>query len=104
MNFIEALMESVDEALSVLGEESKQTVYLHLEKKHNLRKQDIPYKIEEFSEALELLFGNAAKIVQVLIMKSLFKKIKQPIALLATSKTLDFNDYIQSTRIVNLVR
>ena len=102
MNFIEALRESVDEALSYLGEEAKQAVYCHLDQKYGLTRLEIPYRIEEFSEALELLFGTAAKILQTLIMKALFKKIRQPIQLLGNPKNLDFNSYIQSTRVTNL--
>jgi len=102
MNFIEALRESVDEALSYLGEEAKQVVYCHLDQKYGLTRLEIPYRIEEFSEALELLFGTAAKILQTLIMKALFKKIRQPIQLLGNPKNLDFNSYIQSTRVTNL--
>lgn len=102
MNFIEALRESVDEALSYLGEEAKQVVYCHLDQKYGLTRLEIPYRIEEFSEALELLFGTAAKILQTLMMKALFKKIRQPIQLLGNPKNLDFNSYIQSTRVTNL--
>jgi hypothetical protein len=102
MNFIEALSESVDEALSYLGEEAKQVVYCHLEQKYGLTRLEIPYRIEEFSEALELLFGTAAKILQTLMMKALFKRIRKPIQLLGNPNNLDFNSYIQSTRVTNL--
>jgi hypothetical protein len=102
MNFIEALRESVDEALSYLGEEAKQVVYCHLDHKYGLTQREIPYRIEEFSEAIEHVFGTAAKILQTLIMKAMFKKIRQPIRLLGNPKNLDFKTYIQSTRITNL--
>jgi len=102
MSFIEALKEAVDEALSLLGEEAKQAVYCHLNRKHGLTRHEIPYRIEEFSEALEILFGTAAKILQALIMKELYKKIKKPIQILGNSTNLDFNSYIESARIANL--
>jgi hypothetical protein len=104
MIFIEALRDSVDEALSYLGEESKQVVFCHLDRKYGLTRLEIPYRIEEFSEAMERVFGNAAKILQALIMKALFKKIRQPIQLLGSANNLDFNSYIQSTRVTNLCR
>ncbi|MDG6223005.1 MAG: hypothetical protein QCH99_07090 [Candidatus Bathyarchaeota archaeon] len=102
MDFVEALADSVDEALSVLGDQAKQVVYLYLENIHGLKKNDIPYQIDQFSNGLELLFGSAAAIIQSLIMKSLFRKIKKPIKLVGKPDSLEFNDYIQSTRIANL--
>jgi len=102
MNFIHALQESVDEALSTLGEEGKQAVYNYLEKNHNLPKEEIPYRIEKFSEALETLFGTASKILQTLIMRYLFKRIRQPIKIVGKQESFDFNNYIQSARITNI--
>jgi hypothetical protein len=101
MNFIEALRESVDDALSVLGEEAKQAIYCYL-RKCGLTQHEIPYRIDEFSEALEALFGTAAKIIQTLIMKELYKRIKKPIEILGNSTNLSFKSYIESTRVANL--
>jgi hypothetical protein len=102
MNFIQALQEAIDEALSTLGEEGKQAVYHHLERKYNLPKEEIPYRIERFSEVLETLFGTAAKILQTLIMKYLFKRIRQPIKIIGKQESFNFNSYIQSARIANI--
>jgi len=102
MNFIEALREAVDDALSLLGEEAKQAIYCHLNRKYGLTRHEIPYRIEEFSEALEILFGTAAKILQTLIMKELYKKIKKTIQIFANPTILEFNSYIESTRVANL--
>ena len=102
MNFIEALQESIDEALSVLGKESKQTIYHYLETNYGLTKHEIPYRIDEFSKAIELVFGTAAQMLQTLIMKNLFKKIDQPIKLLGDPENFNFNTYIASTRIANI--
>ena len=100
--FIEDLREAIDEALSLLGEAAKQAVYCHLNRKYGLTQQEIPYRIEEFSEALESLFGTAAQLLQTLIMKELYKKIKKSIRILGNSTNLDFNSYIESTRVANL--
>ncbi len=102
MNFIQALQEAIDEALSTLGEEGKQTVYLYLEKNYNLPKEEIPYRTEKFSDALETLFGTASKILQTLIMKYLFKRIRQPIKIIGKQEGFNFNNYIQSARIANI--
>jgi hypothetical protein len=88
--------------LSTLGEEGKQAVYRHLERKHDLSREEIPYRIEAFSEALETLFGTASKILQALIMKYMFKRIRHPIKLVGKQEDFDFNTSIQSARIANI--
>lgn len=104
MTFIESLREAIDDTLSLLGEEAKQTVYNHIQRKYGITRHEIPYRIEEFSEALETLFGTAAKILQILIMKELYKKIRKPVQILANPTNLEFNSYIEATRVANLCR
>lgn len=103
MNFIDALRESVDEALSILGTESKQVVYDYLENNYSLHRASIPHRIDEFSKAIELLFGTAAIIIQTQIMKSLFKRINEPINMVGKPNELDFTRYIQSARVANVL-
>ena len=69
------LLEAVDEAFSTLGESVKASIYFHLEHKFIIPKQDIPYRIDDFSDALERIFGVAAKHLEILIMKKLHEKI-----------------------------
>ncbi|GAH09178.1 unnamed protein product, partial [marine sediment metagenome] len=57
MGFEEVLLEAIDEGLSMLGESGKQAIYLHLGKSLKMNRQDIPYRIEEFADAIEKLFG-----------------------------------------------
>ena len=70
------LLDTLDEALSALGETVKETVYFHLKQKFLIAKQEIPYKIEDFSDALEQIFGSGARTLEVLIMTKLHQKIK----------------------------
>ncbi len=69
------LVEAVDDAFSTLGENVKTSIYYHLEHKLIIPKQDIPYRIEDFSDALERIFGIAAKHLEILIMKKLHEKV-----------------------------
>jgi hypothetical protein len=73
--FEAVLLEAVDEAFSSLGESVKASIYFHLEQKFIIPKQDIPYKIDDFSDALERIFGMATKHLEILIMKKLHDKI-----------------------------
>jgi hypothetical protein len=73
--FEAVLLEAVDEAFLSLGESVKASIYFHLEHKFIIPKQDIPYRIDDFSDALERIFGVAAKYLEILIMKKLHEKI-----------------------------
>ena len=75
-NFEELLLEAIDEALSSLGESSKTATYINLEKKFNIPKQTIPIQIEDFSGALNKLFGLGAKYIEILCMKNLNRKLQ----------------------------
>lgn len=74
-NFEKLLLEAVDEGLSSLGESSKQAIYFHLEKGFNIKKQEIPFKIEAFASAIEKIFGLGANFLEILIMKRLYEKL-----------------------------
>jgi hypothetical protein len=74
-SFQQILLEAIDEALSSLGENVKTSVYFHLEKRFKVKHQDIPQKIEDFSEALEQIFGPGARHLEILFIKSIHKKI-----------------------------
>ncbi len=73
--FEAVLLEAVDEAFLSLGENVKTSIYFHLEHEFIFPKQDIPYRIDDFSNALERIFGVAAKYLEILIMKKLQKKV-----------------------------
>jgi len=73
--FEAVLLEAIDNAFSSLGESVKTSIYFHLEHKFIIPKQDIPYRIDDFSETLELIFGVAAKHLEILIMRELHEKI-----------------------------
>ena len=73
--FNEALLDSIDEALSALGEDAKKSIYIYFEIKFFMAKQDIPKKINDFSRGLEELFGSGAQSLELLIMKNLHKKV-----------------------------
>jgi hypothetical protein len=82
-NFEKLLMESVDEALTSLGESAKQAIYFHLEDKFKISKEEIPRRIEDFAEGIEKIFGLGAHFIEILIMKKLYEKI---------GKSLEWNE------------
>ena len=98
-DFKELLLEAIDAALSLLGDSSKQVVYFYLEKNFNVKKQDIPDKIEEFTIVIERLFGHGAKILEIEIMKNLFVKIGSAFEYFPEKDDLLFVEYIDAARI-----
>jgi hypothetical protein len=74
--FNEVLLQSIDEALVALGEKAKEGLYFHLQHKFDLSKSDIPDHIGDFTSALERIFGQGAEQIEILIMKSLNKRVE----------------------------
>lgn len=99
MNFEEDLLEAIDEGLSLLGESSKQALYFHLEKTFKMNRLDIPYRIEEFTDAVEKIFGSGAKILEIQIMKCLFKKVGYTFKHYPKQKNLTFTEYIAAVKL-----
>jgi len=92
--FEEFLLEAIDEGLSVLGESAKQAVYCHLGKTFKMNRLDIPYRLEEFTDAVEKIFGAGAKILEIQIMKCLFKKVGHTFKNYPRPKDLTFTEYV----------
>jgi len=96
-DFDELLLEAVDEGLSSIGESSKQAIYFYLETVFNLKRHEIPYKIEDFAVAIEKIFGQGAKCLEILIMNHLYEKIERPIQL-HEPKNFTFTSYVTAAR------
>ena len=74
--FDAVLLEAIDTAFTALGQNVKFSIYFNLETKFSLPKQDIPDRINDFSNALDTIFGQAARPLEILIMKYLNDKVK----------------------------
>jgi hypothetical protein len=70
------LLESIDQAFSTLGQNVKLSIYFHLETKFALPKRDIPDRIEDFTSAVQKIFGKGSAPLEILIMKFLNEKIR----------------------------
>jgi len=76
--FDELLIESIDEAISSLGEPVKNAFYLNLQN-WSIKKKDIPTKLEEFSRILHKIFGLGACRLEMKFLKNLNSKIESDI-------------------------
>jgi hypothetical protein len=74
-DFNEMLLASIEEALSSLGENVAASIYFHVEETFNIKRLEIPQRLNDFSEALEKIFGLGARTLELLCMKKLHEKI-----------------------------
>lgn len=96
-NFEKLLMEAIDEGLFSVGESPRRAIYFHLEKSFDIRKEDIPKKIEVFEDAIEKIFGFGADFLEVLIMKRLYEKIGGVFELEEASD-FAFSEYVNAVK------
>jgi len=73
--FDNLLIESIDEAFSLLGTSVKNELYLRLEVNFNMEKNDIPQRLEEFLFILHRVFNLGASRLEVKFLKNLDAKI-----------------------------
>jgi hypothetical protein len=71
----DVLLDAIDESFSSFGEASKKSIYHFLELK-GIKKEEIPYRIEDFQNALEQLLGLGARSLEILFIKNLHEKVK----------------------------
>ena len=74
--FDKILLEAIDEALLSLGVNARILILGTLEGSFKIRKQEIPNKLSDFSNALERIFGLGARHLEILFMKNLHAKLE----------------------------
>jgi hypothetical protein len=98
------LLEAVDESLSSLGESAKQAVYFHLETSFRIKKHEISSRIDEFTFAIEDIFEEGAKILEIQIMKRLREKIGPVFEYHSKEDDLSFIDFVRANQTALRVR
>ncbi len=93
--FGEVLLDCVDEALSVLGNEPRQAVYQYLSTIHSLDREQIPDKVDEFAAGLKKALGGASRVIERLILKKLFQRIGSTFR---ETADLEFTDYVSEAK------
>jgi hypothetical protein len=75
-NFDELLFEAIDDALLSLGTPARAAIYFHLEKDFGIEKGKIYYRLEDFADVLEKIFGSGIQHLEVLLMKNLQARVR----------------------------
>jgi hypothetical protein len=70
------MLEAIDKSFLSLGEPVKTAIYLYLENSMGIKKTEIPFRIVDFQNALEKLFGIGTRQLEILVIKNLHEKIK----------------------------
>jgi hypothetical protein len=92
-----AIIEAVEESFSSFSNLVKKAAYLHLENTFKIKKQEIPSKIEDFSDAIEQMFGVGAKLIEIRIIEALHKRIRG-FVFFPKKGDVDFKEYVASLR------
>ena len=98
MTFEEILLEAIDESLICLGEQTKKAVYLYLKNTYSLNKHELPYRMEDFKEALEDTFQEGAKLLEIKIMKILYSKVSYGHIQISEPESWEFISYVYELR------
>ncbi len=72
--FEQLLLDSVDEALSILGNEPCQALYQYLLTICSLPREEIPSRVADFVAGLRKSLGGASKVIERMILRKLFQK------------------------------
>jgi hypothetical protein len=90
-----ALLETLDEVFSSLGEVCKQEIYHQLDKKYGVSRQTIPQNIQAFTNALEEIFGKGSIFLEAKIMLLLHNKV-QDFKYHIGNEELSFSNYLEN--------
>jgi len=96
VDFERFLLEAIDENLASLGDSAKQVIYFHLESRFQIKKQEIPNKVDEFAAAIEKILGEGAKLLEIQIIKWLHEKAHCSFKYYPMKDELEFAEYIQA--------
>jgi hypothetical protein len=95
--FEATMIEAIDESLGSFKSLNTQEVYSHLENAFEIRKQEIPCKIEDFTDAMEQMFGIGAKLVEIRIIKAVHKRMPE-FMFTPRRGAVIFTEYVDSLR------
>lgn len=93
--FEDAITESIDSILSLLGNINKQAIYRYLENRYGIKKEEIPNNIAEFADAFEKTFGSVAKLIEVKIIERLHSKYED-FSYVPANEEIDFLEFISN--------
>ena len=95
--FEKLLIDAVEEGLSSLGDSCKDPIYFYLKRRFQVEKQEIPYKIEAFTRALEEISGAGARLIEIRIIEALHQRVNQ-FKYFPKQRDITFAEYVTAIR------
>jgi hypothetical protein len=95
LNFEKNLLEAVDHGLLSLGENPRKAIYFHLKRSFQLQRESIPKETDEFSRALNTIFGPGAEVIEKYILKELYQRLELNFE---EKVGLTFADYVREAK------
>jgi hypothetical protein len=74
--FNEAFLRAVDFAFDSLGKSCKQALYFHLKNSFYVEQDDVSEKVEDFDDALSLIFKDGVVYLKRLVLKKLCEDLR----------------------------
>lgn len=93
------LLEAVDEGLLVPGEIVRAAIYERLERSYQVKREEIPEKLEAFHRALEGLLGKSAEVMERLIAKNLYRPLELKFTEHANWDIVDYVNHAKKARV-----
>jgi hypothetical protein len=98
-DFDEFFLEAVEKAFSMLGNHSKELMYRYLENKCGVNKKNLPNKVDLFSQAIEAVFGQSSRLIEIKIMRTLHEKVPTFTYSGKKASNLSFVNYVEAFRL-----
>lgn len=96
--FEELIVEVIDQVMLSLDPRVKKSFYNILKTDYNLDKNDVPYRIGDFVNALEEVYGISALLIEVAILKKVCQELPA-FTFVVENTQLNLVDFLKSLRI-----
>ena len=96
VNFEKTLVRTIDTQLKqVFGETGASVIYQYLQSTLSLRQEEIPRKLETFSEGLNRFLNSGARVVEKVILDGLYSDFGQEFQF---KEGYSFADYVEELK------
>ncbi len=89
------LTHAVTDAMAQLGDAVKRTLYYYLDRRFDIKPENVPRRAEEFDKAIAALLGPGAQHFEVMIARNLSAKIDVKVTLLDNGREIPFANYVK---------
>jgi hypothetical protein len=69
------MVQAADHGLLVLGEIVREAIYERIERTHQVKREEIPEKLDTFHKGLQVMLGAPVKVVERLIAKDFYGRL-----------------------------